>query len=44
MCAQAGNFGVCGVRWAGLQLNRDGTAVARCTVERLMKYPGLQGV
>jgi putative transposase len=26
------------------QLNREGTAVARCTVERLMKRLGLQGV
>jgi putative transposase len=26
------------------QLNREGTTVARCTVERLMKHLGLQGV
>ena len=26
------------------QLNREGIAVARCTVERLMRKPGLQGV
>ena len=26
------------------QLNREGTTVARCTVERLMKHMGLQGV
>ena len=28
--------------WA--QLNREGTRVARCTVERLMRAPGLRGV
>jgi len=26
------------------QLNREGIAVARCTVERLMREQGLQGV
>jgi len=26
------------------QLNREGVAVARCTVERLMRAQGLQGV
>jgi len=34
-------YGACKV-W--LQLNREGFAVARCTVERLMRQMGLQGV
>jgi putative transposase len=39
----AENFGVYGGKvW--LQLNREGITVARCTVERLMKVLGLQGV
>ena len=40
----AENFGVYGARKVWLQLNREGIAVARCTVERLMKSLGLQGV
>ncbi|MEO7376906.1 MAG: hypothetical protein ABI074_09600 [Nakamurella sp.] len=31
----ADNFGVCGARMAWLQLDRNGIAVARRTVERL---------
>lgn len=27
-----------------MQMNREGAAVARCTVERLMRQLGLQGV
>jgi transposase InsO family protein len=38
------NFGVYGVRKVWLQLKREGFDVARCTVERLMKAMGLQGV
>ena len=38
------NFGVYGARKVWLQLNREGITVARCTVERLMKVLGLQGV
>jgi putative transposase len=38
------NFGVYGARKVWLQLNREGTVVARCTVERLMRAEGLQGV
>jgi putative transposase len=38
------NFGVYGARKVWLQLNREGIAVARCTVERLMRAEGLQGV
>src|SRR5437868_2616160 len=38
------NFGVCGVRKVWRQLNREGLAVARCTVARLMRRMGLQGV
>ena len=30
------NYGVYGARKVWLQLNREGTPVARCTVERLM--------
>lgn len=40
----AENFGVYGARKVWLALNREGVAVARCTVERLMKALGLQGV
>ena len=39
----AENFGVYRARKVWLQLNREGIAVARCTVERLMKQLGLQG-
>ncbi|KVT78145.1 transposase [Burkholderia ubonensis] len=38
------NFGVYGARKVRRQLLRDGVKVARCTVERLMKAMGLQGV
>jgi len=37
------NFRVYGVRKVWRQLQRDGVAVARCTVERLMRVMGLQG-
>jgi putative transposase len=40
----AENFGVYGARKVWLVLNREGVTVARCTVERLMKSLGLQGV
>jgi transposase InsO family protein len=38
------NFQVYGARKIWQQLKREGQAVARCTVERLMKRLGLQGV
>ena len=38
------NFGVYGARKVWRQLLREGIDVARCTVERLMKNMGLQGV
>jgi putative transposase len=38
------NFGVYGARKVWRQLRREGTVVARCTVERLMRQLGLQGV
>src|ERR671932_515872 len=38
------NFGVYGVRKVWRQLGREGIAVARCTVERLMRRMGLRGV
>jgi transposase InsO family protein len=38
------NFGVYGVRKVWRQLLREGQQVARCTVARLMKSLGLQGV
>jgi putative transposase len=38
------NFQVYGVRKVWRQLSREGTAVARCTVARLMRQMGLQGV
>jgi transposase InsO family protein len=37
------NFGVYGVRKVWRELIRKGTAVARCTVERLMREMGLEG-
>jgi putative transposase len=38
------NFGVYGARKVWRQMGRDGFAVARCTIERLMGELGLQGV
>ncbi len=38
------NFGVYGVRKVWRQLGREGVSVARCTVARLMRQMGLQGV
>ena len=40
----AENFAVYGVRKVWRQLVREGFSVARCTVERLMREMGLQGV
>ena len=40
----AENFGVYGVRKVWRQMNREGFAVARCTIARLMRDLGLQGV
>ena len=39
----ADNYGVYGARKVWLELNREGIAVARCTVERLMRDLGLHG-
>ena len=39
----AGNYGVYGARKVWLALNREGTPVARCTVERLRRQLGLAG-
>jgi putative transposase len=39
----ADNYGVYGARKVWLALNREGIAVARCTVERLMAELGLTG-
>jgi putative transposase len=38
----AANFGVYGVRKVWRQLGREGVAVARCTVARLMRQMGLR--
>jgi len=38
------NFAVYGAKKVWLQLRRESTAVARCTVERLMRGMGLRGV
>jgi putative transposase len=38
------NFGIYGARKVWRQLHREGIAVARCTVERLMRGLGLEGV
>jgi putative transposase len=40
----AANYGGYGARKVWLALNREGIAVARCTVERLMRWLGLRGV
>jgi putative transposase len=40
----AENFGVYGARKVWRQMQREGIAVARCTVARLMRQMGLQGV
>lgn len=40
----AENFGVYGVRKVWRQLQREGLSMARCTVARLMKTLGLEGV
>ncbi|NWK94562.1 IS3 family transposase [Sphingobium lactosutens] len=40
----AENFGVYGVRKVWRQMNREGFAVDRCTIARLMRDLGLQGV
>jgi putative transposase len=40
----AENFGVYGVRKVWRQLGREGIGVARCTVARLMRQMGLQGI
>ncbi|MFD3458045.1 IS3 family transposase [Streptomyces sp. NPDC058691] len=37
------NYGVYGARKVWHQLRREGTEVARCTVERLMRQAGLTG-
>ena len=39
-----GNFRVYGVRKVWRQLLREGICVARCTIERLMKKLGIQGI
>ena len=39
----AKNYSVYGARKVWLAMNREGTAVARCTVERLMRQLGLSG-
>jgi len=38
------NLGVYGARKIHAALNREGVAVARCTVERLMRAAGIQGI
>lgn len=38
------NYGVYGARKVHAQLRREGHQMARCTVERLMRATGLQGV
>ena len=40
----AENLGVYGARKIHAELNRKGTAVARCTVERLMRAEGIRGL
>lgn len=40
----AANYGVYGIRKVHAELHRQGHAVARCTVGRLMKAAGLRGI
>ena len=42
--AHRANLGVYGARKIHAELNREGIAVARCTVERLMRAAGLRGI
>ncbi|MDE0804073.1 MAG: IS3 family transposase, partial [Acidimicrobiales bacterium] len=42
--AHRANLGVYGARKIHAELNRKGTTVARCTVERLMRAQGLRGI
>lgn len=42
--AHEDNLGVYGARKIWAELNRQGTDVARCTVERLMRAEGLRGI
>ena len=42
--AHRANLGVYGARKIHAELNREGIAVARCTVERLMRQIGLRGI
>ncbi len=42
--AHRANLGVYGARKVHAELNRKGLAVARCTVERLMRAEGLRGI
>ena len=42
--AHQDNYGVYGAAKVWAQLNRQGTPVARCTVQRLMRKTGLRGV
>ena len=42
--AHQDNYGVYGASKVWAQLNRQGTPVARCTVQRLMRQAGLRGV
>ncbi len=42
--AHRANLGVYGARKVHAELNRQGVAVARCTVERLMRAEGLRGI
>ncbi|WP_253820914.1 IS3 family transposase [Agromyces terreus] len=42
--AHKANLGVYGARKIHAELNREGVPVARCTVERLMRSIGLQGI
>jgi transposase InsO family protein len=42
--AHCDNLGVYGAKKVWAELNRTGTTVARCTVERLMRAEGLRGI
>jgi len=38
------NFRIYGARKVWLQMNREGAAIARCTIERLMCKSGIEGM
>lgn len=42
-CVFDGNYGVCGAKKVWRRMNQEDIRLARCTVERVVKQPGLKG-